>query len=406
MLKQYLPMLVRRLKVPVDIFHHDHGGIDDDAEIDRAERQEIGVLALKDQENDGKEQGERDVGADDDGAAQIAEKDPLDEKHEQAAKNQVVQHRMRGDADQRAAIVIRDDLHAGRQASVAVEPLDLGLDLGNDVVSVLGPAHHHDGGGDVVVVVPARDAESRHITDRDPGHVLDLNRQAARLGQDDVLDVLDLVTLGDVVGATAVDQADAANVDRLLPDSDLAAADVDVGVTERRDELRDRDVIRLELLEVGVDVELLGGAAPGVDLHHAGNRQETSGHDVILDRAQIGQAEMRRPDQLIAIDLSDEARLLNLRDLITRKIDVLLQADRGLGQREIEVDAIFEGDADKGQTVERRRADVDDARRRVEADLHRNRVIFLHLFGGEAGGLSRDLQDHRRRIGIGLDVQP
>src|SRR5579872_3086571 len=100
MLKQYLPMLVRRLKVPVDIFHHDHGGIDDDAEIDRAERQEIGVLALQNQENDGKKQGKRDVGADDDGAAQIAEKDPLDEKDEQAAKNQVVQHRMRGDADQ------------------------------------------------------------------------------------------------------------------------------------------------------------------------------------------------------------------------------------------------------------------------------------------------------------------
>src|SRR5579859_5211379 len=88
MLKQYLPLLVRRLKVPVDIFHHDHGGIDDDAEIDRAERQEIGVLALQHQNDDGKEQRERNVGADDDGAAQVAEKNPLNDENQQAAEDQ------------------------------------------------------------------------------------------------------------------------------------------------------------------------------------------------------------------------------------------------------------------------------------------------------------------------------
>jgi hypothetical protein len=32
-------------------------------------------------------------------------------------------------------------------------------------------------------------------------------------------------------------------------------------------------------------------------------------HDPVLDGAQIGQPEMRRPDHLIAVDLADQARL-------------------------------------------------------------------------------------------------
>jgi len=52
------------------------------------------------------------------------------------------------------------------------------------------------------------------------------------LAEDDVLDVRDLGNTCDVVGATLIDQSDAAEVDRLLADRDLAAADIDVGVAE------------------------------------------------------------------------------------------------------------------------------------------------------------------------------
>src|SRR3984885_8232833 len=405
MLKQRLPAFSRGLKIPVDIFHHDHGGIDNDAEIDRAERQQVGVFALQHQNDDGEKQRERNVGADDDGAAQIAEKHPLNDENQQAAEDQVVQHRVRGDPDQEASIVVGNDLDARRQAAVAVELYDLGLDFRNDVVGVLGSSHHHDGGGDVVIVISAPNAEPRPKTDGDAGDVLDLDRQAVHLGQDDVLDVLDLVALGDVVGAAAIDESDAADIDRLLPDRDLTTADIDVGVTERGDELRDRDVVGFQLLQIGIDIELLGHAAPGVDLHHTRNRQEAPGDDVIFQRAQIGQAEMRGTDELIAIDFPDQTRLLDLRDLVARQVDVLLQTDRGLGQREVEVGAISERDADERQAIERGRADVDDARRRVKADLHRDRVVFFHFLGGKTRRLRCDLQDDRGRIGIGFDVQ-
>src|SRR5271169_3328514 len=100
MLKQRLSALGRGLKVPVDIFHHDHGRVDDDAEIDRTERQQVGVLALQHQNDDGEEQRERNVGADDDGAAQVAEKNPLNEEDQHTTEDQIVQNRMRGNADQ------------------------------------------------------------------------------------------------------------------------------------------------------------------------------------------------------------------------------------------------------------------------------------------------------------------
>ena len=67
------------------------------------------------------EQRERNVDADDDGAAQIAQEDPLDQEHQQTAENEIVQHRVGGDPDQRDAIVERDDLHARRQAAVVVD---------------------------------------------------------------------------------------------------------------------------------------------------------------------------------------------------------------------------------------------------------------------------------------------
>src|SRR3984885_23974 len=405
MLKQRLPAFRRGLKIPVDIFHHDHGGIDNDAEVDRTERQQVGVLALQHQNDDGEKQRERNVGADDDGAAQIAEKNPLNDENQETTENQVVQHRVRRDPDQRASVVVGNDLDARRQAAVAVELCNLGLDARDDVVRVLGSSHHHDGGGDVIVVTPAADTKPRHKTDGDAGDVLDLDRQAVHLGQDDIFDVLDLVALGDVVGAAAIDEPDAADVDRLLPDRDLTPADIDVGIAERGDELGDRDVVGFQLLQIGIDIELLGRAAPCVDLHHARNRQEAPGHDVILQRAQIGQAEMRGTDDLIAIDFADQTRLLDLRDLVARQVDVLLQTDRGLGQREVEVGAVSERHADERQAIERGRADVDHARRRIKADFHRDRVVFFHFLGGKTRSLRGDLQDDRGRIGIGFDVQ-
>jgi len=72
-------------------------------------------------------------GADDDGAAQIAEKDPLNEENQHAAENQIMQHRTGGDADQLGAIIERHHLTPA-QAAVAVDFGDLGAHARDNVI--------------------------------------------------------------------------------------------------------------------------------------------------------------------------------------------------------------------------------------------------------------------------------
>ena len=267
--QQRLPLLRPRLKVPEDILDQDDRRIDDDAEVDGADRQKIRVLAAQDQNNDAEEQGERNVDADDDGAAQIAEEDPLHEEDQQATEDEVVQDGMGGDRHQDRAVVKRNELHPRRQRPVAIDLIDLGLDARHHVVGVQRPVHDHDGRDHIVFVVAAGLAEPRHVADIDLGDVLDRHRHAVRLRQHDFLDVADPVTLGQIGIAAVVQQTDAADVDRLLAEIDGAAAHIDIGVADRIDHLGQGDAVGIELVEIDLDLEFLGGAAPGVDLDDA-----------------------------------------------------------------------------------------------------------------------------------------
>jgi hypothetical protein len=77
-----LPFLWSRLEVAEHVFDQDHRGIDDDAEVDGPNRQKIRVLSHQHEHDHGEEQRKRDIYADDDGAAQIAKENPLNEKNQ------------------------------------------------------------------------------------------------------------------------------------------------------------------------------------------------------------------------------------------------------------------------------------------------------------------------------------
>src|SRR5262249_51241963 len=107
--------------------------------------------------------------------------------------------------------------------------------------------------------------------DIDRGDVLDGHRDAVLLGQNNVLDVLDSMPLGQIGRTAAVDQADAADVHRLLADVDGAAAHIGIGVSNGGGELRQRDALGIEPVQIDLNLILLGGASPGVDLDDARN---------------------------------------------------------------------------------------------------------------------------------------
>ena len=59
---------------------------DDDAEVDRADREQVGILPHQNHDDDGEKQREWYINADDDGAAQIAEEHPLDDENQKQPK--------------------------------------------------------------------------------------------------------------------------------------------------------------------------------------------------------------------------------------------------------------------------------------------------------------------------------
>src|SRR5215469_10986774 len=99
--------------------------VDDETEVDRSYRQQIGGFSPQHQDDHCEEEGERDSRRHDEGAAQISQKDPLNEKNKNHAEHQVEQHGMGGQADQIAAIVNAFDMHARRENSRCVDLLDL-----------------------------------------------------------------------------------------------------------------------------------------------------------------------------------------------------------------------------------------------------------------------------------------
>ncbi len=404
-LQQTSSFFLGTLEIPEDVFNQDHRRVDNDSEIDRAERKEIGALALQDDESDGKEQRKRDVQPDDDGASQVAQENPLNQEDQKAAKNQVVQDGMGGDRDERPAIIKGDQPDARGQTAVMVHLVDFSRDLGQHVDGLSGPAHDHDTRHRVVILVPAPNAQPGAIADRDFRDVLDPDRNAVLLAQDNIFDVIHLVALHQIVVAPVVDQPDAPDVDRLLANGDFAPADIDIGVAQGGDDLRHRQAISFELVRMDIDIELLGRSAPTIDRHDTGNGQEPPGHDPILDRAKIRQPDMLVALHLIAENFAGSAVLLDAGHLVSRQGHVLLQRDGGLAIGEIVIDAILENDADEGEAVEGGRANDLDAGRGIKADLDGTRVVTLHFLRGQARRLGGDFQDDRRRIRIGLDVE-
>ena len=154
-----------------DVFHHDDGAVDDNAEIDGADRQQIGGIAAQHRDDDRKEQRDRNGGRHDQRAAQVAEENPLDQEDQRDAEQHVVHHGAHRDRDQIAAVVEWLDLDAGWQAAVAVDALDRRAHARHHIHGALELLHQHDAEQDVVLIVAAGNAEARREPDLVVGNI-------------------------------------------------------------------------------------------------------------------------------------------------------------------------------------------------------------------------------------------
>src|SRR6266446_10093171 len=240
-----------------DILDHDHRRIDDQPEVDRADRQQICRLAAQHEHRDRKEQGERDRRRDGHGAAKIAEEQPLHDENQHDAEYHVVQHSARRQVNQVAAVVDSLDLHAGRQNIRVVDFRDFGLDATDRRHALFATAHQYRALNDVVVIVLAGNAKTRLMARRHGRDIADTHRNAIDRCDHRVTDLVHRVY-----------QAHTADNRGLGPKIDGLATDIDVAVVERLQHLLEGDAVGEQTVEIDGDLVGLGLAAPSGDVEY------------------------------------------------------------------------------------------------------------------------------------------
>ena len=232
------------------------------------------------------------------------------------------------------------------------------------------------------------------MADAHPCHIADHHRRAAIGAEDRVADVIH-----------RVDQADAAHHRRLRPDIHRLAAHIDVGVVQRRQNLRHGQAEMRELALV--DRHFVGfRLAPAIHVDHARHRAETALQHPVLDGLEIGDRVVRRPDDPVTQDLADRAfgRYLR-RDPVRQRRQLRQPVDHPL-LRLLVSQVVGELHPHVGQAEYRNGPQRGEVRNARHLHFDRNGDVALDLLGGLAGVLGDDFHQRRHRIGIGLDVQP
>ena len=374
------------------VLHHDHCPVDDDPEVDRAEREQVGGHPAELQVEKGTEERERDDERHDEGRPQAHQEDADHEHDEQRAEHEVVGHGSERPVHQAAAIVERVDMHPGRQDAV-VQLLDLGVEGVEHDRRILPAPHEHDALDRLGIPVARHDAATGHGADGHARHVADADRRPAPGRDHDVLDVL-----------AAGQRAESAHDVLFVAVLDVVPPRVRVRAAERVEHLPERQAARLQLLRGHLDLVLLDEAA---ERHHVGNPRhllQVPLHHPILDLPQLHRR-VALADQRVAVDLAGRRGERPERRLDpVRRVD-LRQALVHLLAREVEVGAIVEGEHDERESEDGEGVHAGESGQPVHLVLDGQRHLALHLLRG----VSREEGDHLdlgiRQLREGLDRQ-
>src|SRR6185312_5416534 len=164
------------LELAVDVLHHHHGAVNDDAEVYGADGQQIGGNAVGVEKDEAEQQRQRDGEGDDDGGAQANQQQDEDDQHQDDAAQQVALDRVGGQPHQSAAVVEGPDFYIGRK--LPVDLLGLGLDRLQHVLRLRAGEHEDDALDRIVLVIEAELAQARGVADGDGGDVAHVYRGA------------------------------------------------------------------------------------------------------------------------------------------------------------------------------------------------------------------------------------
>ncbi len=390
-------------QVDHDVFHHHHRAFHHHAEIERAEREQVGGNVVQVEADRGEEQGKRDGERDDQSAAGVAQKQEQDQRHQHDAFGQVVQHGVGGEVHQAAAVEERNHLDAGRQ-NVMVQLIDLGVNRVENGVGVGALAQQNDALDHVAVVDHLAVGAMDRFADLAQADFRPLRNRAEILHPDGrAVHRLDH-GIGDVVNTAY--ESDRAHVDLLQAGFDEAAARVDVVVRQLLLDLGDAQAIGHKLVRVERYLVFARSAAEADDIDHIGHRFELLFERPVFERFQLHQVVLRVGAlERVPVDLADRAVV---------GTDLRLQAGRQAKLREalqhllaipVVGGFIVENEHQAGEAEQRCGAQVFQVRDAVHHDFDGDGNLLFHFFSGVARPLRDDLHIVVGYVGVGLDRQ-
>src|SRR5690242_16382376 len=381
-------------ELAVNVLDHDDSAVNDDAEVDGADGEEVGGFAGLVQEDESEKKSEGNGERGDDGGANADEEKDENEKDENHAAEEIAFYGVSGNADEVAAVVEGTDFDVGRKNGF-IELLGFALDAGEDVLGLFAFAHKDDAFDGVVVVfgfvLEAEDAEAGSVADDHAANVFHANGSAVGGADDD---------FADVVGG--FEEAEAAHVVKLAALGEESAAGVGIIGGESVEDLDDGQVIAVEAGGIEQDVVLHGRPAETGVVGDAGNAAVGAGDDPIVVSVELGGSAIGAFEN-VAIDeaAGTEERGHAGRDALGK--GGVADAFENELAGEVGIDAFVEGKADIGEAVERNRTHHLEVRGAVHGQLDGESGKALDFFSGVAGPLGDEFDHGRGEIGVGVD---
>ena len=225
-------LAVTRGQLAEDVLDHDDRAVHDHAEINRADRQQVGRDMRPVETDERKEQREWNRDRNDEGGADAEQQQSEHHQHEHHAPDQVAFDRPRRFRDQIGPIVVRDDLDV-RRKHAPVQRLGHLLDLLQHQLGLLSDAHEDDAFDGVGLTHEAELSEAGGVVDGRHRDILHVHRDAVVGRHDDVADVVEVP-----------DEAEASNVVELSALRVEPATRVGVVVGELLGNLLHRHAVR------------------------------------------------------------------------------------------------------------------------------------------------------------------
>ncbi len=375
------------------VLHHDHRGLDDDPEVHRAQRDEVGRGAGHDQEEEGHQQRQRDVEGRDERRAHVAQKDQQHQDHETHAHREVVVDGVGRDRHQIRAVVVGPDVHARRQQVLLADLVDLGAHARQRSQGVAAAAHQDDALHHVWLSVVPDDAKPGLKSDLGGGDVADAGGDAVAGLQNDPIDV-----------PGRLDQPQPPQVESLLAEGEHVATHVEVGVGDGAGDLGQGDALALHAVGVDLDLILLGQSAEARDVDDARDLLEALLEGPVLGGLDLLEAVAGGRRERVTEDLTDGIAGRELRLEVAGQRDQLEPVEH-LFLVPAVAGVPVEVALDVGELEDRDAAADLQAKHAVEAGLERHGDEPLDFLRAPSRWLGDDLDAGWHRVGIGLDVQ-